>query len=460
MQVNINNINHIYFLGIGGIGMSALARYFSRHGIRVEGYDRTCTPLTEALESEGIPVHYIDDPSAIPANIDVCVYTPAIPGDLKELTAIKKSGVPLMKRSAMLGSLSQSKPCIAVAGSHGKTTTTSLIAYLLQESNHGCLAFLGGIAKNYNSNYIEDPDAAVLVAEADEYDRSFLQLSPSIAVITAIDPDHLDIYGDLAALKSAFADFIKQIRPAGTLLIKEGLDFNFHVPDKVKVYTYGFSETADFHPINIHLMDGIYYFRLVSPLGVSEEFHLNIPGYINIENACAALGVCLLQGMSSAALVSLLPGYQGVVRRLDKRYDAGGQIYIDDYAHHPRELGACISSVRLMYPGKKITGIFQPHLYSRTRDLADEFATCLSALDEIIVLDIYPAREEPIPGIDAQFLLDRITHPLKKYTSKENLLNLLQTLKIEVLLTLGAGDIDQFVDPIVNLLTQKANHNI
>ena len=457
MQTKIEHIKYIYFLGIGGIGMSALARYFYHRGVKVEGYDRTKTALTQALVSEGIHIHYEDNPALIPTDTELVIYTPAVPKDLKEFIYLKDKGYSLLKRSEVLGLISDSKFCIAVAGSHGKTTTTSMIAHLLHAGNRGCLAFLGGISRNYNSNLIFDENAGIMVAEADEFDRSFLHLTPSLAVVTAIDPDHMDIYGNLDSLKSAFKEFILQIKHGGILLIKESLDLTYKLPENVSVYTYGFTETSDFHPVNIELKDGNYHFKVSTPFGLTKEFRLNVPGYINIENATAALSVCLLSGMQETELQTILPEYQGVVRRLDKRFEYAGQVYIDDYAHHPKELEACISSVRRMYPGKKLTGIFQPHLFTRTRDLADEFAECLSALDEIILLEIYPAREKPIPGITAEFLLKKIVNPAKMLISKEHLPEYLRKNDIQILLTLGAGDIDQLTEPIIAVLKQKNN---
>ncbi|MHC1705964.1 MAG: UDP-N-acetylmuramate--L-alanine ligase [Bacteroidales bacterium] len=455
MQKEIKNINHIYFLGIGGIGMSALARYFHSQGYTVAGYDRTSTPLTLSLEKEGISIHYEDKPSLIPDNTELVIYTPAIPAEMNEYRVIKQKGLQLLKRSEVLGLISLSKFCIAVAGSHGKTTTSSMIAHMLHSGKKGCLAFLGGIAKNYNSNLISDPESDILVAEADEFDRSFLHLNPSIAVITAVDPDHMDIYGNMDSLKSAFIEFIHQIKPGGILLLKKGVELNYSLPEKAKEYTYGFTETADFHPVDITLRQGRYYFRLQTPSGISEEYCLNMPGYINIENACAALAVCSLTGITLGEMVPLLESYQGVLRRLDKCFETQDQVYYDDYAHHPKELEACIASVRKMYPDRKITGVFQPHLFTRTRDLADEFAVCLSELDHIVLLDIYPAREEPIPGITSEFLLEKIQHPEKHLLSKTQLLEHIRDEKIEVLLTLGAGDIDQLVEPIVGILKQR-----
>jgi UDP-N-acetylmuramate--alanine ligase len=455
MPVNIQHINHIYFLGIGGIGMSALARYFHSHGATVSGYDRTRTTLTQSLENEGIPVHYTDDPILIPEQLELSVYTPAIPSDSRELLYLRTRQIPLLKRSEVLGMISRTKFCIAVAGSHGKTTTSTLIAHLLHASGTGCLAFLGGISKNYHTNFIEDTDSEVLVTEADEYDRSFLQLTPSIAIVTSVDPDHLDIYGSLDSLKSTFVEFIHQLRPGGILLVKEGLHLPYHLPEGTKVFTYGFNETADFYPLEIRLEGGIYHFRLMTPEGVTGEFTLKVPGYINVENACAALAVCLLRGIPSTVLQGLLSGYEGVVRRMDKRFESIHIVYIDDYAHHPKELQACIASVRKMYPGKKVTGIFQPHLFTRTRDLADEFAECLKELDQIILLEIYPAREEPLPGITSGFLLGKINHPEKTLVQKEELLGFLGRQHLEILLTLGAGDIDQFVEPIVEQLRHQ-----
>ncbi len=451
----LGHISSAYFLGIGGIGMSALARYFLSMGIRVNGYDRTVTPLTRELEKEGIPVHYEDRPGLIPGTIDLVVYTPAVPSSLDEFQFLKHSGIRMMKRSEVLGLISEDFHCMAVAGSHGKTTTSTLMAHLMHLAGGGCLALLGGISKNYRSNFINDPFAQVLVTEADEYDRSFLQLSPSLAVITSVEPDHLDIYGTFEALQSSFREFIRRIRPGGTLLIKSGIDFQFDAPANLKVYTYGLDAGGNFHPANLKIEDNTYHFDLQTPDALLQGFQQQIPGLINVENATAALAACLLTGCHPASLAEGLTTYTGVRRRLDKRFDEGNIVYIDDYAHHPDELKACILSVKQLYPGREITGIFQPHLFSRTRDLASGFADSLALLDRIILLDIYPAREEPIPGVDSQYLFNLINHPDKAMSNKEDLLPLLGQMNIEVLLTLGAGDIDQLVGPIVDLLTKK-----
>lgn len=453
--MDLRNTRHIYFLGIGGIGMSALARYFHRHGVKVEGYDRASTLLTTRLQQEGIAVHYDDMPEAIPTTIDLVIYTPAIPSSLKEYKKILENGTPLVKRAEVLGWLSRTKKCIAVAGTHGKTTTSTMIAHLLHQSDKGCLAFLGGISKNYDTNLIDDNASELMIAEADEFDRSFLQLLPALALITSVDPDHLDIYGNHESMKEAFSSFIGQIVPGGTLLIKEDLNLNYSLPAGVKRFTYGFQETSDYHPVNIKIKQGTYYFDFVTPLETVKGFSLTIPGHMNLENASAAMAVCQLNGLTLDRMKDAVSSYQGVVRRMDKKFDNQSVVYIDDYAHHPGELTACIQSIRMLYPGKKVCGVFQPHLFSRTRDFVMEFAKSLENLDEVIILDIYPAREEPIPGINSAFLLGKIRLVNKMICNKENLAEVLKARDLEVLLTLGAGDIDQLVEPIVSILQHK-----
>ncbi|MCX6271149.1 MAG: UDP-N-acetylmuramate--L-alanine ligase [Bacteroidetes bacterium] len=453
--MDFKGLKQIYFLGIGGIGMSALARYFRSLGIKVAGYDKTRTPLTDQLEAEGIVVHYTDDPSRIPKKTQLVIYTPAVPSDLLEYVTLVLMGAPMVKRSEVLGWLAGGMKCIAVAGSHGKTTTSTLIAHLLHSSDKGCRAFLGGISKNYGTNYISDKKPEWMVAEADEYDRSFLKLFPDLAVVTSVDPDHLDIYKTKEALENAFCSFISQIRNGGHLVIKYGILPDAELPENVIKYTYGLDESADFHPVNTHTENGIFRFDLKTPGKTMKGLTLEIPGLINLENATAGLAVGWLTGIQYENLSLALADYKGVVRRLDLKYKDDTTAYIDDYAHHPEEIKACILSVRELYPEKKITGVFQPHLFTRTRDFADDFARSLEKLDSVILLEIYPARENPITGINSTFLLDKIHHPDKVLCSKENLVNEIASRQIEVLLTMGAGDIDTVVGPLVDLLTHS-----
>ncbi len=445
----------VYFIGIGGIGMSAIARYYKFKGYPVAGYDRTPSDLTHALEDEGIFVHYNDDPNYIPKNVDstLVVYTPAVPDDLGELVYVREHGYTLVKRSRMLGELAVGQTCLAVAGTHGKTTTSTLIAHILTQGGKGCSAFLGGISKNYGTNLLMS-QTPVIVAEADEYDRSFLQLRPAAAVITAMDADHLDIYGTYEEYCKAFKAFASQV--TRRLIIKKGLDIS---PEdtKARISTYSYDDPdADFHALNPHPDDlGHYIFDLVHPDGVIEGVRCGVPGWVNVENSIAAAAICLGHGVSPEAIKEAIGTFEGVQRRLDVHVGTPGLTYIDDYAHHPRELSSAISSIRQMYPGRKLTAVFQPHLYTRTRDFAKEFAQSLSAVDKLILLDIYPAREEPIPGVTSEIIFDKVTAPEKVLLKKEELMGYLAEEQVDVLATFGAGNIDRFIGPITNMLEER-----
>lgn len=445
----------VYFIGIGGIGMSAIARYYKFKGYPVAGYDRTPSDLTHALEDEGIFVHYNDDPNYIPKNVDstLVVYTPAIPDDLSELVYVREHGYTLVKRSRMLGELAVGQTCLAVAGTHGKTTTSTLVAHILTQGGKGCSAFLGGISKNYGTNLLMS-QTPVIVAEADEYDRSFLQLRPAAAVITAMDADHLDIYGTHEEYCKAFKAFASQV--SRRLIIKKGLDIT---PEdtKARISTYSYDNPdSDFHALNTHPDDlGHYIFDLVHPDGVIEGVRCGVPGWVNVENSIAAAAICLCHGVSPQAVKEAIGTFEGVQRRLDVHVGTPGLTYIDDYAHHPRELSSAISSIRQMYPGRKLTAVFQPHLYTRTRDFAEEFAQALSAVDKLILLDIYPAREEPIPGVTSEIIFDKVTAPEKVLLKKEELMGYLAEEQVDVLATFGAGNIDRFIGPITNMLEER-----
>ncbi len=464
-----------YFLGIGGIGMSALARYFKQRGDEVSGYDRTPSDLTRALEKEGIAVHYDDDPSQIPIAIDLVVYTPAIPADNKEFQYLQAEGVPMKKRSEVLGDVTRNKRCIAVAGTHGKTSTSSMIAYLLSNSSLGCSAFLGGIAKNFDSNVVIDTQSEYVVVEADEYDRSFLQLSPYFSVITSIDPDHLDIYGDYEHLREAFAQFAGKTTAEGKVFLKNGVSLfpdeededehehhhhhDHHHGDssasklQAPVVSYTVSGVeADYYAWNVRSSRGNIYFDLRTPQGVIFDMELRHTSLYNVENAVVAAAVAMECGLSERELRYGLKTYDGVRRRFDYRLESKELVYIDDYAHHPRELAATIESVRYLYPGKRVVGIFQPHLYSRTADFADEFAKVLSSLDEAILLPIYPAREKPIPGVSSGMILRKMDTMSKYLVSKDQVTELLEALYPDVVLTMGAGDIDRLVPVIEQAL--------
>jgi UDP-N-acetylmuramate--alanine ligase len=445
----------VYFIGIGGIGMSAIARYYRFKGFPVAGYDKTPSDLTRALEDEGINVHYTDDVDYIPKDVDstLVVYTPAIPQDLKELVYVKEHGYPLVKRSRMLGEIASVQTCLAVAGTHGKTTTSTLVAHILTESGEGCSAFLGGISKNYGTNLLTSQNP-VIVAEADEFDRSFLQLRPATAVITAMDADHLDIYGTHEEYCKAFKAFASQV--TRSLIIKKGLDITGE-DTKAKIFTYSYDDpSADYHAVNPHPDElGHYIFDLVHHKGVIEEVRCGIPGWVNVENSVAAAAVCLRQGVKPEAIKNAIGTFEGVVRRLDVHVASPGLTYIDDYAHHPRELSSAISSIKAMYPGRKLTAVFQPHLYTRTRDFAEDFAKSLSEADKLILLDIYPAREEPIPGVTSEIIFDKVTAPEKILLKKEEFMDYMKKEPVDVLATFGAGNIDRFIVPLTEMLEQR-----
>jgi len=443
-------------LGIGGIGMSALARYFYSQGIRVSGYDKTSTPLTDQLQNEGIPIHFTDDPVQIPGHIDLMIYTPAIPVDLKEFKSISNMSVPIQKRAEVLGQLTSYSPTIAVSGTHGKTTVSTMIAHILYNSKLGCSAFLGGISKNYNTNFLHSRNSDLIVVEADEYDKSFLQLEPMYTVVTSMDADHLDVYNSHENLKNTFREFISRTRSGGDILVKKGVELNYK-PADTNSYSYALGEKSDFYARNIRHNEGRYLFDLVTPDTTIEGLTLQMPGLINVENAVAAVSISLLCGVSAMEIQDALATFSGINRRFDIQLNTEELVYIDDYAHHPEEIRGLITSVRKLYPDKKVLGIFQPHLYSRTRDFAIDFAESLGLLNEVIVLPIYAARENPIYGIDSQLVLDKINIREKSIVSKEDLMNSIERKKFDILLTIGAGDIDQLVEPLKKNLLNRIN---
>lgn len=449
----INQFKSVYFLGIGGIGMSALARYFNHNKVSVAGYDRTPSTLTQQLESEGIRIHYSDDVSEISDNVDLCVFTPAVSADLKEFEALIAREIPMLKRSEVLGLITSSGNTIAIAGTHGKTSTTALTAHLLRTAAMPVNAFIGGISANYNTNILLADDSHLFVVEADEFDRSFLTLHPQSAVITSVDADHLDIYGDKDQLKHTFVDFSNQV--SDFLLVKESIKSNFN---HSSCFTYSIdSPTADFHAANILLKDGIYHFDLNTPTTVISNLELGIGGLHNVENAVAASVLALHQGISEEMLRVGLKTFKGVHRRFEVVIRSEKLIYIDDYAHHPAEIKACLSSLREMYPNRPITAVFQPHLFSRTRDFADDFAQALALADQVLLLDIYPAREKPIPGITSQWLLDKINLPQKELVSKNKLTQSLLNAHPQLIVTMGAGDIDRLVGEIKSFFIHNYN---
>jgi UDP-N-acetylmuramate--alanine ligase len=454
--MKLEDFKNIYFVGIGGIGMSAIARYFHSIGKNVFGYDRTSTKLTGELLKEGINITFEDDLDSIPnehlnKENTLVVFTPAIPKDHQQLSYFRLNSFTIMKRSQVLGLLSDDLNGIGIAGTHGKTTVSTITAHIFKTSKLGCNAFLGGISRNYQSNLLLSKNSPWVILEADEFDRSFLQLHPKIALITSMDADHLDIYGDKSELEKSFHEFTTKIKEDGILVHKKGLHLSV---DTVKKYTYSLNEVADFYAKNLNLVEGFYEFDLVHPEGTFEKLKFSYPGKINVENAIGACCVAVLAGVNEDEIRNALSSFAGVRRRFDYQIRKENLVFIDDYAHHPKELKESISSVRDIYPNKKITGVFQPHLYTRTRDFADGFAESLSLLDEVILLDIYPARELPIEGIDSNMIMKNVKVPVN-LCSKEELVELLKQKELEVLLTLGAGDIDKLVEPIKKMLIEK-----
>jgi UDP-N-acetylmuramate--alanine ligase len=456
----LSDIERAYFIGAGGIGMSALARYLKAKGLQVAGYDRVSTPLTDSLIREGIKLHFEDSPDQIPqgfkeSGATLVVYTPAIPSTHKELSFFREKDFHIMKRSELLGEIMKTTRGIAVAGTHGKTTVSSMIAHILNVSELKCNAFLGGISKNLGSNLLIDQNAEFTVAEADEFDRSFLQLFPEVAVITSMDPDHLDIYGSHDKLISSFNRFLQQIKEGGTLIYKEGL--RLEMPVGLESHSYSLVPgTAAYRPENIERNGFQYRFDLVTPTGKIPALKLGVYGRVNLENAVAALATAHQLGIEENVLREGMSSYTGVMRRFDVKTETEKRIFIDDYAHHPEELKAFIGSVKEALPGEVLTGVFQPHLYSRTKDFADGFAESLSALDHVILLDIYPAREEPIPGVSAKIIFEKLENKGQRFLiAREQLLKVVEEMNPRILLTMGAGDIDQLVEPLAELLNKK-----
>lgn len=455
--MELNNIKKIYFIGIGGIGMSALARYFKQLGAQVSGYDKTPTALTAQLESEGILVHFEDDVNLLMKDADLVVYTPAIPKNHSELNFYLANNYPVKKRSEVLGIISRSQFAICVAGSHGKTTVSSMIAHILLANGYSVSAFLGGILSNYNSNYLAQKSSIekklkstkgkqIVVIEADEFDRSFHQLQPDMAVITAVDTDHLDIYGTKEKIDEAFIEFANKILDEGFLVIKENQSIEGNLPVIDKAFYSLSSETSNVFCKKYWVVEGGYVFT-ISYFGKEYTgFRLNIGGFHNIENALAAFTVCKELGLDNAEIKSALQTFSGIKRRFEKIYDDGKLVMIDDYAHHPEEIRVFVGSVKELYPDKKIIAVFQPHLFSRTKDLAEDFAKVLSIADEVILLDIYPARELPMEGVTSQLIVDKVISNSKRILSKEQVLEYAKTLTEGVFLTIGAGDIDTIVE--------------
>jgi len=454
--MRLEQINKVYFLGIGGIGMSALARYFLSNSMLVCGYDKTESPLTKALEKEGAQIIYEDKATLIPNDFQdletsLFIYTPAIPADNEIRRHLLALGSHLYKRSEVLGLLSKEYKCIAIAGTHGKTTVSSMCAYILHQSKLGCQAFLGGIMIHNNSNLLSHPNSQWMVVEADEYDRSFLQLHPQIALITAMDADHLDIYGNHEKMLDSFKEFISQIREEGCLIIHQNLKKHFSEESKFKTYALNNSD-ADYYASNIELKDGHYHFNLNTSDHNIQDIKLFMPGMINLENAIAAAASAIEAGVDHGSIKKALAEFKGIKRRMELIVKNEALTFYDDYAHHPEEINAALSSLKSLYPDKELTVIFQPHLYTRTRDFAEGFGKSLSLADELILLDIYPAREKPIEGVHSTMILEHVQNTKKQILNKEELANYIKSINPELLVTLGAGDIDRMIEPLKNIL--------
>jgi UDP-N-acetylmuramate--alanine ligase len=454
--MNLESIKSVFLVGVGGIGMSALARCFNESGKEVFGYDQTSTALTDKLIKEGIQIEFEDDAANIPSGVldnsrpesVLVVYTPAIPDSNRILTAFREaSGLKILKRAEVLEQIAKGRFTIAVGGTHGKTTVTSMIAYILNETGKDFVAFVGGVLREYETNFLTSGSASVMLVEADEYDRSFHKLNPDLAVITSIDHDHLDIYEDYESMKRSYLQFASNIVNGGTLLVHETVSDMFEY-DEVGVEPYGMGQYASCHAENTRVEEGRFSFDYVSENERINNISLSIGGRHNVENAVAAIAVALKQGVDAAEIKKALAAFQGIQRRFEVQINTDDLVYIDDYAHHPKEIDACINAIKELYPGKKITGVFQPHLYSRTRDFAKDFAASLDVLDEVFLLNIYPAREKPVEGVSSNMILDKMKLRRKSIVKKRALIDELLQSGPEVLVTMGAGDIDKWVIPI------------
>ena len=458
--MDVNTLKSVYFIGAGGIGMSALVRYFLSKGKKVGGYDRTPSELTMKLIEEGADIHYEEAPEKIPAEFKdpestLVVYTAAMPEDHILLQYFRKHGFTIYKRAQVLGMLTRSSKGLCAAGTHGKTTTSTMTAHLLHQSQVGCDAFLGGISKNYGTNLLLSDSSAYVVIEADEFDRSFHWLSPYATIITSTDADHLDIYGTEEAYLESFNHYTSLIQPGGSLVIREGIRLQPRLQEGVRLYTYS-SESGDFHAENIRIGGGEIVFDYVSPLGNISDVQLGVPVAINIENGIAAMALAQLSGVSNEEIKTGMASFRGVDRRFDFKIKTDKVVYLSDYAHHPEEIKQSILSMRALYGNKKLTGIFQPHLYTRTRDFYQEFAESLSLLDEVILTDIYPARELPIEGVSSQLIYDNLRPDIDKtLCTKEEVIDILKKKEIEVLMTLGAGDIENYAPQICEILNER-----
>jgi UDP-N-acetylmuramate--alanine ligase len=461
--MNILDYKLYYFLGAGGIGMSALVRYFNHYGKTVYGYDKTETDLTKQLQAEGSQLHFNEDVDLVKELFSkynkediLVIYTPAVPKDHTEFVFLQENGYQLQKRAWVLGEITKQFRTIAIAGTHGKTTTTTMVTHILKTAGINCFAFLGGISQNYNTNLLlgdaNDKDAYVVV-EADEYDRSFLTLHPYITVITSVDADHLDIYGDKDAMHQTYTQFAGQVQKDGFLIVKKNVDNDLSL--KVKRLIYSLNLDTEYSADSIHIADGEFCYNIISPIESVSHVAIGLPGLHNVENSIAAVAVAQQLSIKGDVINKALRSFKGVKRRFDYRVKSKSVVYIDDYAHHPEELRAAITAAKQLYPDKQVTGIFQPHLFSRTRDFADGFAESLDLLDVCVLLDIYPAREKPIEGINSQMLLDKMKSANKFLVKKENVIEFLKTHQPQVVMTLGAGDIDTLILPIEDLLKEK-----
>jgi UDP-N-acetylmuramate--alanine ligase len=461
-MIDLKNTEGIYFVGIGGIGMSALALYYKKGDYTVAGYDRSENSITLSLIESGCTVSYEDDDNILPdlfrivsnKNKVIIVYTPAIPAENKILYYFRNNGYTLYKRSELLGEISVFTDTIAVAGTHGKTTVSTMIAHLLKQSHVDCSAFLGGISKNYNSNLISG-EGRYTVMEADEFDRSFHSLKPLLAVVTSLDADHLDIYGDRSTMIEAYNIFCAKIRSGGTLVVNSRILKEIVVPEGVPCFTYGLDSSADYQSVNIERCKDYYRFNVKTPVTIIEDLHFAFPGIINIENLTSAIAIAIMCGVTEQEIRKAVLLFRGVKRRFDIRIKWPDLVYIDDYAHHPEEIRACIASVKEYFRGRKITGIFQPHLFSRTRDHADGFAEILDELDEIILLPVYPAREKPIEGVTSELIYNKMKNGKKRLLNKTDIPEKLDVSNLDILLTIGAGDIDSLAGPIEDKLRKE-----
>jgi len=452
--LKLENIKKVYFIGIGGIGMSAIARFFNERGIAVTGYDKTPTTLTEQLEKEGISIHFDDNTQKAPLDADLVIYTPAIPKEHTELKMFQNSTVPLMKRSEVLGLISKDSYCIAVSGSHGKTTVSAMITHILKDSGYDCSAFLGGISVNLNSNYVNGKNNVVVI-EADEYDRSFHRLNPDIAIITAVDTDHLDIYGSRENIEEAFLIFTQKMKAGGTVIVQNGVSILSKIKG-VDIVTYSLRDrSAMNHGLGYQIENGKYHVEFENFAQEKSVYTLGVAGYHNVENSLAAISVAQILKIPFEKVAKALASFKGIKRRFEYIFQNEKYIYIDDYAHHPEEINVFLGSLKEMFPEKKICVIFQPHLFSRTNDLQIEFAKSLSSIDQLYLLDIYPAREKPMEGVTSNLILDKVTIVNKEIVSKEMLLEKLKTDQFDILATVGAGDIDTLIQPIKSLLSNK-----